>query len=189
MSDPVVFEIERTPTFRRVHVLLRVGLLIVISWISHPFGILWIGLPVIAAILVSGKNGRRYLDEDGPRMTAALRWLVGLLAYLALLTDRLPGGEPPAVRFEVEPSGSPTPGRALLRIVYALPSVIVLAILGFFGVIVWIVAVVLVLVSERYPQSLWRFMSALVRWEAWLLAYLASLTDRYPPFTLRASSG
>jgi len=41
-----------------------------------------------------------------------------------------------------------------------------------------------VLVSESYPESLWRFLLGLVRWEAWLLAYLASLVDRYPPFTL-----
>ena len=35
-----------------------------------------------------------------------------------------------------------------------------------------------------YPDSLWRFLLGLVRWQACLLAYLASLVDRYPPFTL-----
>jgi hypothetical protein len=184
MSDPVVFDVERPPAFRRVHVLLRLALLIVISWFSHPFGLLWLGLPVIAAILVAQKDGRRYLDEDGPRVTGVLRWLVGLLAYLALLTDRFPGGSSNAVRFEVERSGSPTVGSALLRILYAIPSLIALAILGFVGAIVWVIGVVLVLVNERYPESFWRFLLSLVRWEAWLLAYLASLVDRYPPFRL-----
>src|SRR5207249_10461076 len=111
-------------------------------------------------------------------------WILAVLAYVALLTDSLPGGDEHPVRFQVDRSGSPTVGSALLRILYAIPSVIVLAILGFVGAIVWVIAVVFVLVEERYPDGLWRFQLGLVRWEARLLAYLASLVDRYPPFTL-----
>jgi hypothetical protein len=92
------------------------------------------------------------------------------------------------VRFAVERSGSPTVGSALLRIVLAIPSVIVLAVLALLGSIVWVIAVVLVLVTENYPDGLWRFLLGLVRWEAWLLAYLASLTDEYPPFTLETDT-
>jgi hypothetical protein len=184
MSDPVTFDVERPPVFRRVQVVLRVVLLIVISWIGHPFGLLWLGLPVIAAVLIAQKGGQRYLDENGPKLTGILRWILAVLAYLALLTDRLPGGGSQPVRFEVERSGSPTVGSALLRILYAIPSLIVLAILGLVGAIVWLIAVVLILINENYPESFWRFQLALVRWEAWLLAYLASLVDRYPPFRL-----
>jgi hypothetical protein len=175
---PVTFDVERPPGFQRAHVFLRVALLVVIGWIGHPLGLLWLGLPVVAAILVSQKGGQRYLDEDGPTATRVLNWILDLVAYLALLTDQLPGlGEHPA-RFRVERSGSPTVGSALLRILYAIPSLIVLAILTFVGTIVWVIAVVLVLVGENYPDSLWRF----------LLAYLASLVDRYPPFALETGS-
>jgi hypothetical protein len=188
MAFPVTFEIERPPVFQRAHVFLRVALLVVIGWIGHPIGLLWLGLPVVAAILVSQKGGQRYLDADGPTVTRALNWILDLVAYLALLTDRLPDrGEHP-VRFRVERSGSPTVGSALLRILYAIPNLIVLAILTFVGAIVWVIAVVFVLVDEHYPNSLWRFLLGLVRWEAWLLAYLASLVDRYPPFTLERGS-
>jgi hypothetical protein len=188
MSSPVTLELERPPVFQRAHVFLRLALLVVVGWIGHPFGLLWLGLPVVAAILVSQKGGRRYLDENGPTVTRVLHWILDLVAYLALLTDDLPGrGEHP-VRFEVERSGSPTVGSALLRILYAIPSIVVLAILGFVGAIVWVIAVVLVLVNESYPESLWRFLLGLVRWEACLLAYLASLLDRYPPFTLETGS-
>jgi hypothetical protein len=89
------------------------------------------------------------------------------------------------VRFEVERSGSPSVGSALLHILYALPSMIVLAILGLVGAIVWVIAVVLILINERYPEGFWRFLRALVGWEAWLLAYLASLVNRYSPFRLK----
>ena len=131
MSRPVSFDLERPETFQRAHVFLRVALLIVIGWIAHPIGLLWLGLPVVAAILISLDGGRRYLDEHGPTVTFVLGWILAAVAYLALLTDRLPGrGERP-VRFQVEPSGSPTVGSALLRILYAIPSIIVLALLVF----------------------------------------------------------
>jgi hypothetical protein len=188
MSLPVTLDVERPPVFQRAHVFLRVGLLVVIGWIGHPFGLLWLGLPVAAAILVSQKGGARYLDESGPTVTRVLNWILDLVAYLALLTDRLPKeGEDP-VRFQVERSGSPTVGSALLRILYAIPSLIVLAILTFVGATVWVLAAVFVLVTESYPQSLWRFLLGLVRWEACLLAYLASLVDRYPPFSLETGA-
>jgi hypothetical protein len=180
----VIFDVDRPPAFRRAHVVLRLVLLFLLSWIAHPLGLLWLGLPVVAAILVSQKGGQRYLDESGPTVTRVLGWIVAVVAYLALLTDDFPGGGRPTVRFELERSGSPTVGSALLRILYVIPSLIVLAILGFVGAIVWLVAVVLVLVSERYPESLWGFLRGLVRWYARLLAYLASLVDEYPPFRL-----
>src|SRR5262249_37082373 len=143
MAVPATFDVERPPVFQRAHVFLRVGLLVVVGWIGHPFGLLWIGLPVVAAILVSQKGGQRYLDEDGPKVTRVLNWLLDLVAYLALLTDRLPGGGEHPVRFQVERSGSPTTGSALLRILYAIPYLILLAILTFLGAIVWVIAVVL----------------------------------------------
>jgi uncharacterized protein DUF4389 len=188
MTFPVTCDIERPPSFQRAHVFLRVGVLIVIGWLGHPWGLLWLGPPVVAAILISQKGGQRYLDESGPTVTNVLNWILDLFAYLALLTDELPGRGVHPVRLAVERSGSPSVGSALLRLLYAIPSLIVLAILAFIGSIVWVVAALLVLVDESYPESLWRFQLGLVRWEASLLAYLASLVDRYPPFTLETSS-
>jgi Domain of unknown function (DUF4389) len=188
MPYPVTFDVERPPVFQRAHVFLRLGLLIAIGWIGHPFGLLWLGVPVVAAILVSQKGGQRYLDDDGPKVTHALGWILAGIAYLALLTDRLPGRDDHPVRFEVERSGSPTVGSALLRVLYAIPSLIVLALLFLLGAIVWLLAVLLVLVNERYPECVWRFLCGIVRWQANVLAYLASLTDRYPPFALEADS-
>lgn len=184
----ISFEVERPPAFQRAHVFLRIALLIVLGWLGHPWGLLWLGLPVAAAILVAQKSGQRYLDEDGPTVTRVLHWILGVVAYLALLTDELPGRGGHPVRFAVERSGSPTVGSALLRIVLAIPSLIVLAVLAFLGSIVWLIAAVLVLVTENYPDGLWRFLLGLVRWEAWLLAYLASLVDQYPPFTLETTT-
>jgi hypothetical protein len=188
MSFPVSVELERPPRFQRAHVFLRIGLLVVIGWLGHPWGLLWLGLPLVAAILISQKGGQRYLEENGPTATRALHWVVDLLAYVALLTDELPRQAEHPVRFQVERSGAPTVGSALLRFVYAIPSLIALAILTLVGAVVWLIAVVLVLVGENYPEGLWRFQLGLVRWDARLLAYLASLVEPYPPFALETSS-
>lgn len=39
---PVAFDVERPPAFQRAHVFLRVALLVVIGWIAHPIGLLWL---------------------------------------------------------------------------------------------------------------------------------------------------
>lgn len=184
----VTLDLERPLAFQRTHVFLRLALMVVVGWIGHPLGLFWLGLPVVAAILVSEKGGQRYLDEDAPTVARGLNWVLDVVAYLALLTDRLPGQREHPARFRVDRSGSPTVGSALLRILFAIPSLIVLVILTFVGAFVWLIAVVFVLVEETYPGSLWRFLLGLVRWEAWLLAYLASLVDHYPPFALETGS-
>ena len=158
MTQQVSFDLERPPAFQRSHVFLRVALLVVIGWIGHPFGLLWLGVPVVAAILVAQKGGQRYVEEDGPWVTRVLSWVVALLAYLALVTDALPSRGEQTVQFGIERSGSPTVGSALLRILYAIPSLLVLALLCVLGAVVWLLAVVLILVNERYPESVWRFL-------------------------------
>jgi len=89
MSFPVTCDVERPPSFQRAHVFLRIGVLVVIGWLGHPWGLLWLGPPLVAAILIAQKGGRRYLDESGPTATRVLNWILDLVAYLALLTDEL----------------------------------------------------------------------------------------------------
>jgi hypothetical protein len=183
---PAVFEAERPVRFERAHVFLRIALLGVTSALFGPFGafgILYLCVPLAVAILVGQRGNARWAGEDGREVSEWVSFFVSLLAYVAAVTDRLPGQETGA-RFAVVPSGAPTIGSALLRIVTALPSAIVLSLLVFVSVLVWLVAAVSILIAAGYPELLWRFQRAIVRWEARLLAYLASLVDAYPPFRL-----
>jgi uncharacterized protein DUF4389 len=184
VSDPVTLTVERPPFYRREQVALRLVLLVLVGWIGNPFGLLWLGVPAFAAVLIATKDGRRYIDEDGPMLVRALSWILSLLAYLALLTDRLPGSHEQAVHLDVEPAGTPTVGSALARILRSIPSLLALAVLVIVGAVVWVIAVVLILTTGTYPETLWRFLLGLVRWQARALAYLASLVDHYPPFHL-----
>jgi hypothetical protein len=186
-SYPVTFEVERPATMSRSHVFLRLLILVLASWIAGSgggLGLVYLGLPAVAAILIAQKSGERYLTEDGDRVTGWVAFIVGVLAYVALLTDELPGGGRQPVRLEVVRSGSPTVGSALLRIVKAIPSALVLALLSIVSSLVGLIAAISILLNERYPERLWTFQSGVIRWQARLLAYLASLVETYPPFSL-----
>ena len=184
---PLIFDLDRPPTMARAHVFLRILLLALTSWVtgsSTQFGLAYLVPPVVAAVFIAQEGGERYLSEDGPRVTAWLSFIVALFAYLALLTDELPASGRRPIRFDVVRSAAPSVGSALFRIVKAIPSAFVLVAIGLVGWVVWVIAAISILVTEHYPERLWRFQRGVVRWQARLLGYLASLFDQYPPYSL-----
>jgi hypothetical protein len=157
---PATFDVDRPATMSRAHVFLRILILVLASWIIGTWGwmgFLYLGLPATAAILIAQKNGNRYLTENGDHVTGALALIVGVLAYLSLLTDELHGAGRRPVRLTIVCSGSPTVGSALVRILQAVPSALVLVVLGLVSSIVWLIAAVSILLTERYPARLWNF--------------------------------
>jgi hypothetical protein len=190
---PVTFDVVRPERFERTQVFLRILLLIIISIVTGAvgwiFGLVYLALPVLAAILVSNRGRERFIEEDGPRVSGWLRWLVAFYAYLLILTDRFPTERPgEIVRFEVRAGGSPTAGSALLRLIYSIPNAFVFLLLGIVSVAVWLIAAVMVLMRESYPEGLYNFQRGVLRWEARLLGYHASLVEEYPPFALDMGS-
>ena len=186
---PVTFDIARPEKFERPHVFLRILVVAILSILAGAIGwilgLVYLVFPVLAAIFVSQKGAEKYLEEDGPRMTRWLRWVLALYAYLGILTDRFPTEKPEEiVRFEVRTGGTPTVGSALLRLIYSIPSAFVLGILGIVSGVILLIAAVMVLIQETYPEGLYNFQRGVLRWEARLLGYHASLVDEYPPFAL-----
>ena len=189
MTDyPVTFNIQKPEKFDRVQLALRLVLALILGILSLPVGwfvgLVYLAFPLLSAVFVSGKK-EKFLTEDGPRMTGWLTWVLAIYAYLALLTDRVPTEKPEQrVSYQVRTSGTPTVGSALLRLIFSIPSAFVLALLTIVGAIVWIIAAVMVLIKEDYPDGLYNFNLGVMRWEARLLAYHSSLVDAYPPFSL-----
>jgi hypothetical protein len=74
----------------------------------------------------------------------------------------------------------------LVKLVALIPHAIVLVFLGIAQAILAIVAQFVVAVRGEYPAGMFDFVTGVLRWYMRAMAFLLSLTDRYPPFTLRA---
>jgi hypothetical protein len=190
MADyPATFNIQKPEKFDRVQLALRVLVAIILAMIGGAigwfFGLVYLILPVLAAIFISQKGAEKFIGEDSSRMTGWIRWVLAIYSYLALLTDRFPTEKPEEiVHYEITPGGEPTVGSALWRLIFSIPSAIVLTLLAIVGAFIWIIAAVMVLIKEDYPDGLYNFNLGVMRWEARLLAYHSSLVDPYPPFSL-----
>jgi hypothetical protein len=168
-----------------IRILVILLLLILANAIGWIAGVVYLAVPVIAAILISQKGSETYLEEKGGSLLMLLRWYFAVYCYLLLLTDRFPTEKPEElVTFDVAPTGSPTVGSALLRLIYSIPSAFVVALLGIVGFIIAIIAVISVLIQERYADGLYDFQAGIMRWQARLMGYHASFVGEYPPFAV-----
>lgn len=187
MSSPVRFDVVSPPAaFERVQLLLRLLIMIVLAVVGAPlgwvFGVLYFGLPALAAVTISQRGGSRYRDEMGQRLVSAFRWVLAVYAYLGLLTDRLPtSASEMGITFEVAPSGEPTVKSALWRLLSSLPCAIVMWLLGLVSALVWVIAAIFILSGGSYPHALYDFQRGIMRMFARFLASHASLVDSPAP--------
>jgi uncharacterized protein DUF4389 len=116
-----------------------------------------------------------------------LRWRVRALAYFMLLEDVYPpfGDAPYPASIEVADAVSPRDRVAIgLRILLAIPHIIVL----FFVLLAWsfttIAAWFIILFTGNYPQGLYEFGVGALRWRLRVETYMLLMVDEYPPFSL-----
>jgi hypothetical protein len=116
-----------------------------------------------------------------------LRWRTRVMAYVALFTDRYPPFGDDAYPATIDVA-APVDRRDVvsiaLRLILALPHLIVLVVLLFAWTAVTIVAWFVVLFTGSYPESLYPFASGVLRWALRVEVYLLLLVDEYPPFSL-----
>jgi hypothetical protein len=182
-SHPVSSHVERPARLVRVHVVIRLALLMAIGTIgcSSVYWLLYLALPALVTIFVLQMGGESYLAKDAPRIVRVLRWLAGAYAYLWLLTDVLPTTEAGGpVKLDVEVGGAPTPTSALSRLIYSLPALILAALLSLAAALLWLAGAVTILVNERMPVAVADFIALTLRYQVRLMAYHLSLVERYP---------
>jgi hypothetical protein len=110
-------------------------------------------------------------------------------AYFALLTDQYPSTvEEQSVHFEIDyPDVERDLNRwlPLVKWLLAIPHYVVLVVLWLAAIVAVIVAWFAILITGRYPRTLFDFVVGVARWSLRVEAYAILLvTDRYPPFSL-----
>ena len=188
MSYPIDIEVRTPRRFERVQLALRLAVAVALGFLGIEGGWVWSALyvlvPVIIAALVAARGADQFASTVRPVVVRALGWIVAFQAYMALVTDRLPSwAEAADARVVVRATTSPSIGSALLRLVLSIPSWIVMAVLAVVGCFLWVVSALAILFTETQPAALISYQRGLLRWQARLLAYHASLADQYPPFS------
>ena len=113
-----------------------------------------------------------------------------VFAYVALLTDRYPSTvDEQGVHLEIDyPDVERDLNRwlPLIKWLLVIPHLIVLVVLGVLAFLSTVVAWFSILLTGRYPASLFDFVVGVWRWGLRVQAYAFFLvTDQYPPFSLR----
>src|SRR5918912_2118091 len=144
-------------------------------------------LPTLLMILFRQKYPRWWFEWN----RELLRFSNRVVAYLALLDDRYPStDEQQSVHLDFPyPDVREGLNRwlPLVKWLLAIPHYIVLAFLDIAAVVVVIIAWVAILVTGRYPRSLFDFVVGVMRWHNRVTGYaLVLVTDEYPPFRLRS---
>jgi hypothetical protein len=147
-------------------------------------------LPPLLMILFREKYPRWWYDWNLELLRFSNR--VGI--YLALMDDRYPSTDDrQAVHLDFP---HPDPRRDLNRWLplvkwfLAIPHYVVLFFLYIGAVVAVIVAWFAILFTGRYPRALFDYVEGVIRWHKRVVGYAWILvTDRYPPFRLRADHG
>ena len=187
MAYPATFDVPTPTQFDKAQVALRIAIILVLAILQVGgivFGGAYIVLPIVAAVMIAQKGSQQYIAEAESGPVRWLRFLTMFYAYMALATDKLSTDDPnQVVKLEIRASGTPTVGSALLRIILAIPHAIALGFIGIAFGIVWLISAISILINGNYPEWAFGFISGYLRWNARVLAYMASLVDEYPPFS------
>ena len=161
--------------------------------------LIWIGmvLSVIGAffaILVTGRYPRGLFDFNLGAMRYT--WRVGFYSYGALATDQYPPFSMDREDDYPATLDMPYPerlsrGLVLVKWILAIPHLIIVSFMGgplggknLIGILV-IVAGVLLLIRRVYPKEIYDLLMDLNAWSFRVTAYLALMTDEYPPFSMK----
>jgi hypothetical protein len=151
---------------------------------SASLGMVWAIWIVVA---LRGRIPRWMFDFQ----VALIGWQVRAFSYCLLLTDAYAPfeGDYP-IRFEAQYPERLSRWKVLFwKYFTVLPHSIVLFFLWIAAYVVLIIAWFAILFTGRFPRALHGYVAGVVRWSLRVQAYVFSLTDEYPPFSLSAEAG
>jgi len=186
VSYPATFEADYADRRARLSTFFRLILAIPLAIWLYVYGILATVAVVIAwfAIVITGRYPRGLYEF----VSGFVRFLARFTAYAALLCDRYPsfgGSHDPGYPVRMQFDG-PLPRysrlKTLFRIILAIPIVFVRYVMQLMLEIGAVGAWFVIVITGGLPRGLFELMVLANSYIARSDAYLALLTETYPPF-------
>jgi Domain of unknown function (DUF4389) len=185
VSYPVTFEADYVEQHSRLTSFFRLLLAIPLFIWAYFYGIVaWFAI-VIAwfAIVITGRFPRGLYDF----IAGWTRFITRATGYVSLLTDTYPpfGGSDDAsfpIRMQFVALDRYSRLKTLLRIILAIPIVILRYVMGLLLQIGAFAAWVVIVITGKLPRGLFDLMVLANSYTARSDAYLYLLTETYPPF-------
>jgi len=149
---------------------------------------MFVGIINFWAILITGKMPKSLFDFQ----LNVMRWSLRINARLMNLSDGYPhfglNHQDNDVVLDIDYPESSNRISVLLRAMFGifyvmLPHGIVLLFMQFAVSIVRLIAFWVVLITGKYPEGMHSFVVGVIRWTLRVNAYMAYMTDTYPPFS------
>lgn len=147
---------------------------------------------LVGAYLISAfARGGRPVGWLGSVLVAIQRFQLRAYTYILLLTDKYPAFEGEwYAQFEAErPERISRRQMVIWKTLTAIPHFVVLAALGFAVAVCEVIAWFAILFTGRFPQGMRDFVVGWLRWQARVTAYVISLRDEFPPYSLSHTAG
>ena len=185
-SYPLTFEVQYPEELSRWLIFVKWLLVIPHLIVLYGLGVAANLITLIAWFVILFT--KRYPPELFSFVVSINRWGANVTAYTFLLTDDYPpfsweANEYP-VTYDVEYPEELSRWLIFVKLILAIPHIIVLALLFIGALIALTVAWFAILFTKRFPESLFIFLVGVLRWQYRVSAYTNLLRDEYPPFSL-----
>jgi len=87
---PVSVSVAKPDRFQRVHLLLRIGLWVVVTYLFNSF--LLLAGPVISAVLVALRGDQSFHERYGEIYGKVVAFMMELQGYMLFASDEFPEG-------------------------------------------------------------------------------------------------
>jgi hypothetical protein len=185
-SYPVTFNVEYPQQLSRwlifVKWLLAIPHLIILYLLSIASAV--VTFVAFFAILFT----KRYPEGLFQFVVGINRWNANVYAYLFLLRDEYPpfsmdAGKYP-VAYDVQYPQELSRWLIFVKWLLALPHYIILWLLYIVAFLVLVIAWFAILFTKTFPDSMYKFVVGVSRWQLRVTAYTNLLRDEYPPFSM-----